>query len=515
MTSKAKAQYEVFAQKELQLLLLILGLQLAQCLQQSQGSSQSALIQKLLPATASRHSNNDTQSQRGQQFVMSTNNNNNNKQQMHATQQVHRNLNAFNSQLFATTSNTNRLLSAKQGLPLFSANQAPPYATMCHLPEEQMVKNCPLRLMDFKVFAIESFKRKLLESSSDLRMMLESYSGELSAMLGELSASALRNTHSKLSVEFGSQQQQQLALAQNFTDSFFISMSAHLLNPAATGSSRHAQIQRPFNRELAHFLKQLQLVEVKAALDSRLELQPSGSRQFVSFECLSRQVEGQHQLDAMLASLASNSSANSKAARAALQLDVQSLAHSLRQSTDFARALLTTLSASRELLASLTGQLNAWMHSEACHAALVHMLVCPSCASAPTHSHLSLTHPQLNALSNLRLTPLSRPQVAPPCEGLCLNVARGCMTDVYELQRFWADLATSLARFQRDLVLANNFENIMSNVDTKIVALLRKVRAIVANSQAPYNGRQGAGNHSSTGDQFEAFGQQLTSQVSS
>lgn len=57
---------------------------------------------------------------------------------------------------------------------------------------------------------------------------------------------------------------------------------------------------------------------------------------------------------------------------------------------------------------------------------------------------------------------------AKPCSGYCLNVVRGCLAHVAELDQPWSDYVSGLERLTSGLVASYNIEEVLSVLDTKI-----------------------------------------------
>ncbi|GFY52520.1 glypican-5 [Trichonephila inaurata madagascariensis] len=57
---------------------------------------------------------------------------------------------------------------------------------------------------------------------------------------------------------------------------------------------------------------------------------------------------------------------------------------------------------------------------------------------------------------------------AKPCAGLCLNVVRGCLASVSELDDSWSEYVSALERLTSGMVGIYNIEHVLSTLDTKI-----------------------------------------------
>ncbi|GIY22778.1 glypican-5 [Caerostris extrusa] len=55
-----------------------------------------------------------------------------------------------------------------------------------------------------------------------------------------------------------------------------------------------------------------------------------------------------------------------------------------------------------------------------------------------------------------------------PCAGLCLNVVRGCLASVSELDDSWSEYVSALERLTSGMVGTYNIEHVLSTLDTKI-----------------------------------------------
>lgn len=57
---------------------------------------------------------------------------------------------------------------------------------------------------------------------------------------------------------------------------------------------------------------------------------------------------------------------------------------------------------------------------------------------------------------------------ARPCAGMCLNVVRGCLSSVSELDSSWSEYVSALERLTSGMVGIYNIEQVLSNLDNKI-----------------------------------------------
>lgn len=76
-----------------------------------------------------------------------------------------------------------------------------------------------------------------------------------------------------------------------------------------------------------------------------------------------------------------------------------------------------------------------------CHAVLVRQTYCSHCQGLPE---------------------------AKPCTGLCLNVMRGCLSSVSELDSAWSEYVSAVERLTSGMVGTYNIEHVLSTLDTKV-----------------------------------------------
>lgn len=57
---------------------------------------------------------------------------------------------------------------------------------------------------------------------------------------------------------------------------------------------------------------------------------------------------------------------------------------------------------------------------------------------------------------------------ARPCAGMCLNVVRGCLASVSELDSSWSEYISALERLTSGMVGIHNIEQVLSNFENKI-----------------------------------------------
>lgn len=115
----------------------------------------------------------------------------------------------------------------------------------------------------------------------------------------------------------------------------------------------------------------------------------------------------------------------------------------LEQSFDSSRALLRSLLLAIEVINSTS---NSGGMSDACVRSLVRSSYCSYCAGHVT---------------------------ARPCFGYCLNVMRGCLSQLAELEKPWNEFISSLERLSSALIGNHNAENVLATVDERLREALR------------------------------------------
>lgn len=389
--------------------------------------------------------------------------------------------------------------------------------SLCHLPDHLLAetKCTPDLDSDFKRSAIAEFQVKLGETSLELRQILSSYLDEFRSLSLDLVLVANNNTLSRLQQQHYHQQQQHLQQNQKSTSHsssnqelyydfhqqyeatkrLYDSIYNHLANydtsaasasatsvadldgptlsnghnqnhPTSFSSSSSSNSVADINHEINDYFRRLYLIQVKKLLDQRLT--PSSAE--VNLECLGANLHSQQQVEDILNELNNPLGIH-------ISHEQSKLSQSIKQSLEFARTLLSSLSLSNEIFRNLTNQASEWMPNEACHQALARMTICPQCYNSATTFRLS----RLSAINNNNNYLLI---AQPACENYCLNVVRGCMNDIYELNRFWSDHINALTRFKTNMIQMNNIENVMSSLDEKLVNFMTKLNQQYSNSSS-------------------------------
>lgn len=367
----------------------------------------------------------------------------------------------------------------------------------CHLPEELVpYTKCTNTLeINFNNTALAEFQSKLDETSLELRNLLRSYWDEFRTLSLDLVLLAKNSTLHKLAQQLitTNQQQQQVSNQQRYeaTKVLFDSIYNHLAASAiASGASSVADFellnnnspnfQHPndfastltrsstsiatINHEINAYFRRIYLIQAKKLLDQRLAHSSSKSSVVnsvaseVDLECLGGNLASQLQVENILNELTNNSISKSGSPDL-LSIEQVKLSQSIKQSIEFTRSLLSSLTLSNEIFNNLTLKSTEWMPHKSCHEALVKMTVCPTCY--PIKQGSSRIQTQAGDI--------------PPCENYCLNVVNGCMNDIYELNRFWSDHVNALTKFKTNLIQMNNIENVMSNLDEKLVNFMTKL----------------------------------------
>ena len=355
---------------------------------------------------------------------------------------------------------------------------------VCQIPDELLpFARCPKQMEErFRKTAVAEFKLKLDETSLELRQLLSSHLHEFRGLSLGLLLVAQNDTINRLRQASHQHDHEARGHAELATRRLFDSMYSHLqaFDAPSPGQldfelASHQHQARPttaasINQEIANYFRKLHLIHLKRLLEQRpLEGQSEGRE--LSFDCLDNNLASQQKVEAVLNELVGgkqqvSSGLSPEEHLTALQVEQDRLGQAMRQSLEFARTLLGSLKLASEMFANITRQLDDWMPSQACHAALTRMTVCQSCYPAPAN-HLG---------SPEQLTGARQPSASPPCENYCLNVARGCMNDLFELNRFWAEHVGALARFKTNMIQTNNIENVMSSLDEKLAAFVGRLQ---------------------------------------
>lgn len=324
---------------------------------------------------------------------------------------------------------------------------------MCQLPGHLLASSkCKAdQEAEFRQRALRDFQARLESSSQELRDLLHSYWNEFSRLALDLILVARNGSLHKLAqlhLDDWQLNQHELAIKRLFDImQLYLSPQQHLETALDFALQRLGEL----NSELSHFFRRLVLLQVKRVLDGRL----TSSEREVDFECLAANTAADGQLERLLSSLR-------MPALDQIQANQTRIVQSVRKSLEFARTLLSSLGLTNEMFQNLTQRAQDWIPRPSCELALARMTVCPACLPAGSHQSQQA-----------------------PCEPFCLNVLRGCMNDVYELDRFWSDHVSALAAFKTNMIQTNNIENVMSNLDEKVVEfVLNLQQSVYANSSS-------------------------------
>lgn len=378
--------------------------------------------------------------------------------------------------------------------------------SVCQIPDElRPIATCRgAQDADLKLKARNEFRLALVETSSELNQLLTSHLHEFRSHALGLILLARSDTLNKLRqfttvsmMDYGGQQshqqfaghQQQMEAVQLATQHLFNSMYTRLANyqslPMSQGESlmdinslfqaqtglgsrplSHRAGSLDLGQELANYFRRLHLIHLKRALEERASLVAAGAgrqadRQPVELDldCLDNNLASQTQIETLVQELQAASGVPAPSYElgndlvTSIKMEQARLSLAIKQSVEFARTLLSSLNLASEMFSNLTGRSDDWLPGPACQAALSRMTVCQKC------------HVTSAAQADL-----------PPCENYCLNVARGCMNDLYELNRFWSDHVNALARFKTNMIRTNNIENVMSKLDIKLIGFMAKLQ---------------------------------------
>lgn len=405
--------------------------------------------------------------------------------------------------------------------PIRHSYQVP---SMCHIQEHQKPFSKCLGRDEARLngTAMAEFRSTLEDTSSELRQLLETHLAEFRALSMGVVLLARNETLNKLQQHQQQSQDQSSpaiwaqAMTMSATKRLFDVLQGHLssyhqlvsgatsdmfvassprpygsISGGLVGASGGLTTPRPavesFNQEISNYFKRLHLIQLKRILDSSLlasggsssSSNQAGQQHVLDLQCLDKNLPSQAHVEQVLQGLMGSTSQDGSGAsfgestngvpyHAAMgqhHLEQARLSEALRQSLGFARTLLGSLSLSAEMLNNITRRLDEWMPSQACHAALAQMTVCQEC-------HVSGEH-QISPIGSIGMSPL----MVAPCENYCLNVARGCMNDLFELNRFWSDHLNALARFRTNMIQTNNIENVMSGLDGKLISFVARLEA--------------------------------------
>lgn len=312
--------------------------------------------------------------------------------------------------------------------------------SMCQLPAHLLAgSKCKAdQEAELKQIALKDFQARLEESSLELRLLLHSYWDEFTRLALDLVLVARNGTLSRLHqlhLDDWQLSQHEQAVRRLFdTMQLYLSPQQHLETALDFGLQRLAEL----NSELSLFFRRLLLLQVKRVLDGRLGV---GGRE-LDLDCLSANLASDGALERLLSAL-------KMPPLDQIQANQSKLVQSIRKSLEFARTLLSSLGLTNEMFQNLTQRTQDWIPRSSCELALARMSVCPQC------------YPSGAATSQQA-----------PCEPFCLNVIRGCMNDIYELDRFWSEHVNALAAFKTNMIQTNNIENVFSNLDEKLIEFI-------------------------------------------
>lgn len=369
-------------------------------------------------------------------------------------------------------------------------------SSICQIPDELLGETKCTRLNDeaFNSTAIAEFKSKLDDTSQDLRHLLKSYLHEFSSLSLGVVLLAQNETLKRLNkrplganfspsnqhqhVEFATRKLfdsmlKNLATAtmtnhnqnnnnNNLPEDTFGSnqMLMRLFAPVLSPLQQHHlslhQHGQDISPELSDYFRRLHLVYFKRLLELKYLSSSNGE---LDFDCLDSNLANNKQtvaIESLLASTITQKDNNNKQQH--LELLQNEISVSVRQSVEYAKTLLGSIRLASETFDSLVRRAAEWLPNQHCHLALARMTVCQQCQ--PNQS---------TAGGHLSPSP-------PPCENYCLNVARGCMNDLYELNPFWAEHVNLLTRFKTNLIQTNNLESVMASLDEKLYSYSSKLR---------------------------------------
>lgn len=323
------------------------------------------------------------------------------------------------------------------------------------------------------------FKIHLEDSSLELKRNLNAYWKEFRDLSLDLVHLAHEGTMRRLKEALSGQQlnesdSQHYAMAIH---PFFDSMSYHLtgLETVASSAAEYGALPLPESRqtfatdiseEIDQYFRRMHLIHLKRLLE-RARKSPSGNQPDLDLECMSRNLNTQPEVDRLIQEF----QVQDEQGFAELMAEQQLIAQSIKQSLEFARTLLQSLYSARGIFQNLTERTHEWMPSQQCHRALARMTVCgqnrcPQGGRQTSGSSRGAGGFQLPLAESAQL----------PCENYCLNVVRGCMNDVYELNRYWSSYASALGSFKQNMIQMNNIENVMSSLDEKLLNFMIKLQ---------------------------------------
>lgn len=393
---------------------------------------------------------------------------------------------------------------------------------MCQLSEPmlQMTKCKAQQEEEFKRTARAEFQEKLRETSADLRQLLASHLKEFRSVSSSLIWFAESETMLKLQHSSHRLSSSSFELSNNLdaTKQLFSALIRHMTTyqsgtaSIVAGGSFAQQVRYSYssvadiNQEIGYYFKRLHLIQAKRLLEHRQQVS-------LNLDCLDANLPSQQHVEAILGELWADSSANEEPKQdsnhtASTSSEQMKLTLSIKQSLEFARTLLSSLSLANDMFRNITERIEDWMPNEQCHRALARMTVCQQChpsSSAATAAAQQVGGSkqqvggsprrwvtlgsaigapfadQSTATAPVRLVaPASgasgAPFVASPCENYCLNVVGGCMGDLYELNRVWSEHVSALARFKTNMIQMNNIESVMSTLADRLLSFMGKLR---------------------------------------
>lgn len=316
----------------------------------------------------------------------------------------------------------------------------------------------------FNHSALSEFQKKLDYTSADLKQLIKTYWEEFRALSLDLVLVAKNNTLSRIAYTrdpyFLANERLFNAIHSNLNNYDMVPSQDYETLPTMLLSSIQNLPIPNMNIEIANYFHRLYSIILKRLLDSRLQ-----SVGEVDLECLSSNLKSQQELEKVISELFGdineheNAQSYSKSNRQQLSQEQTRITQSIKQSLDFTKTLLSSLGLANEMFYNLTHGASDWMPHSSCHQALARMTLCPQCYN-----------PQPKKGSSIGVD-----IIQPPCEDYCLNVVRGCMNDIYELHRFWVDHVNALARFKTNMIQMNNIENVMSNLDERLINFMTKL----------------------------------------
>ncbi|RWS17239.1 Glypican-5-like protein, partial [Dinothrombium tinctorium] len=118
------------------------------------------------------------------------------------------------------------------------------------------------------------------------------------------------------------------------------------------------------------------------------------------------------------------------------------LSAQLDKSFDAARTILKSI----QLAIEIMNQTLNFQFAEQCTNAFVRMTYCAAC----------------KGLADVK-----------PCNGLCLNVARGCVAQLAELDKPWNDFISAFERLSTGIIGYHNAENVLASIELKILDAIK------------------------------------------